>query len=193
MAREDIDILSNLLVTDKTLDDHGIFLLRDEIDTDNTSEAIEFILLHNLKERKERLKALTIIVNSHGGDLSAAFALIDIMKGSKIPVHTVGLGQVSSAGLLIFMAGERGFRTITPNTSVLSHQFSWGSAGKEHELLAIIKEFNLTSKRMLDHYMKCTGLTERKVKELLMPPEDVYLSAEEAVKLKIADRVAYIS
>lgn len=191
MAKDDLDLGSYF--GDKGLDEHGIFILSGEVDIDNTTDAIEFILKHNLRERKERVKNLTLLINSPGGDLSAAFALIDIMRGSKIPVHTLGLGQISSAGLLIFMAGAKGHRTITPNTSILSHQFSWGSEGKEHELIAIIKEFTLTSKRMLEHYMKCTGMNEKKVKEVLMPPQDVYLGADEAVQYKIADQVAYLS
>jgi ATP-dependent Clp protease protease subunit len=172
-----------------TIDDHGIFILSSEITTENTSDAIEFILEKNLCSTKQRLENLTIIINSEGGDLTGAFALIDIMQGSRIPVHTLGLGQISSAGLLIFMAGKKGFRTITPNTSILSHQYSWGSNGKEHELVAIVKEFTLTGKRMLNHYMKCTGMTEKKVKEILMPSSDVYLDAPEAVKYNIADKV----
>jgi ATP-dependent Clp protease protease subunit len=172
-----------------TIYDHGIFILSDEITSTNTSDAIEFILEKSLSPKKDRLQNLTIMINSEGGDLAAAFALIDIMQGSRIPVHTLGLGQISSAGLLIFMAGAKGHRTITPNTSILSHQFSWGSQGKEHELIAVIKEFNLTSKRMLNHYTKCTGLNEKKIKEILMPPQDVYLDADEAVKYNIADKV----
>lgn len=172
-----------------TIYDHGIFILSDEITSTNTSDAIEFILEKSLSPKQDRLQNLTIMINSEGGDLAAAFALIDIMQGSRIPVHTLGLGQISSAGLLIFMAGAKGRRTITPNTSILSHQFSWGSQGKEHELIAVIKEFNLTSKRMLNHYTKCTGLNEKKIKEILMPPQDVYLDADEAVKYNIADKV----
>jgi ATP-dependent Clp protease protease subunit len=174
---------------EQTLEDHGIFILSDEISSTNTSDAIEFILKANLKKKKDAPKNLTLIVNSPGGEISAAFALIDIMQGSSIPVHTLGLGQVSSAGLLIFMAGKKDCRTLTPNTSILSHQYSWGSHGKEHELIAVIKEFNLTSKRMLNHYMKCTGMSEKKVKEILMPSSDVYLDAAEAVKYNIADKV----
>ena len=172
-----------------TIADHGIFILSDEITSTNTSDAIEFILERNLVEKKNRLENITLIVNSPGGEVTSAFALIDIMQGSRITVHTLGLGQISSAGLLIFMAGKKGFRTVTPNTSILSHQYSWGSQGKEHELVAIVKEFTLTGKRMLNHYMKCTGMTEKKVKEILMPSSDVYLDGNEAVKYNIADRV----
>jgi len=111
------------------------------------------------------------------------------MKGSKIPIHTVGLGMIASCGLLLFITGEKGHRTLTPNTSILSHQFSWGNWGKEHELFAQVIEFELSTKRMLDHYKKCTGLTEKQIREHLLPPEDVWLSAKDAKKLGICDNV----
>lgn len=174
---------------EKTLEDHGIFLLSDEIDFDNTSDAIDFILKKCLLPSKERPKHLTIIINSQGGSLSSAFALVDVMQGSRIPVHTLGLGEISSAALIIFMSGAKGHRLITPNTSIMSHQFSWGAAGKEHELIAAVKEFTLTSRRMLNHYMKTTGLDEESVKSILMPSSDVYLDSDEAVKYNIADKV----
>ena len=71
----------------------------------------------------------------------------------------------------------------------MSHQFSWGSHGKEHELFAQVKEFELSTKRMLDHYKKCTGLSEKDIRKHLLPPEDVWLSAQEAKKLGICDAV----
>ena len=92
----------------------------------------------------------------------AAFALIDTMKGSAIPIKTVGLGLIASCGILTFMSGTKGRRIITPNTSILSHQYSWGSSGKEHELFARVREFELSSERLLEHYKKCTGMSKRK-------------------------------
>ena len=172
-----------------TIGDKGIYLFAEDFDSESSSKAITFILNKNILTKKNRPENLTMIINSPGGEVASAFALIDIMKGSRIPVHTLGLGQISSCGLLTFMAGEKGHRTITPNTSILSHQFSWGSHGKEHELLAVVKEFDLTSKRMLEHYKKCTGLSEKVIKEVLMPPQDVWLSAKEAVKYGIADQI----
>jgi ATP-dependent Clp protease protease subunit len=90
------------------------------------------------------------------------------------------------------MAGTKGRRVITPNTSILSHQYSWGSRGKEHELFATMREFELSSERMLEHYKKCTGLTEKKIREVLLPAEDVWLSAEEAKKYGIADKIVEV-
>jgi ATP-dependent protease ClpP protease subunit len=42
---------------------------------------------------------------------------------------------------------------------------------------------------MIAHYRKCTGLTEKKIREVLLPPEDRWLSAEEAIKYGIADKI----
>jgi ATP-dependent Clp protease protease subunit len=111
------------------------------------------------------------------------------MRGSKIPVHTVGLGCIASAGLLTFISGAKGNRTITPNTSILSHQWSWGQVGKEHELIATMREFELTTVRMINHYKKCTGLSDKIVRERLLPPQDVWLSPQEALKYKLCDAV----
>jgi ATP-dependent Clp protease protease subunit len=129
------------------------------------------------------------MITSYGGDLSAAFSIIDVMRGSKIPVHTVGLGCIASAGLLTFISGTKGKRVITPNTSILSHQWSWGQVGKEHELIATMREFELTTIRMINHYKKCTGLSDKIIRERLLPPQDVWLSPQEALKYKLCDAV----
>ena len=159
----------------------------EDINLQVAKSCVEWIFEANFAE--ERPSLLNLLITSPGGDLTAAFALIDVIRGSAIPVRTIGLGQVSSAGLLVFTAGTKGMRVLTPNTSVLSHQYSWGAFGKEHELFATVKEFDLTTKRMIAHYRKCTGLSEIKIRETLLPPQDIWLSAEEAQKLGLCDQV----
>ena len=112
------------------------------------------------------------------------------LQGSYLPFYGVlSCARYFSAGLLIFISGVVGKRTLTPNTSILSHQFSWGSWGKEHELFAAVKEFDLTTKRMIKHYKKCTGLTDKEIRKFLLPPQDIWLDGKEAKKLGICDRV----
>jgi len=167
--------------------DNGIYLLMEDITVKSCKEVIHWILEENLKEKKKPF--LQLMITSPGGDVSACFALVDAMKGSKIPIRTIGLGLIASCGLLLFIAGEKGHRTLTPNTSILSHQWSWGSSGKEHELFATVREFELTSKRLMEHYRKCTGLTEKTIRDVLLPPQDVWLDSKEAVRYKLCDRV----
>jgi ATP-dependent Clp protease protease subunit len=159
----------------------------DDISIESVKPAVEWVLETNFSEKQPDM--MNLIITSPGGDLNAAFSLIDTMRGSAIPIRTIGLGQIASAALLIFISGAKGQRILTPNTSILSHQYTWGSFGKEHELMAQVKEFDLTSKRLINHYRKCTGLKEDVIKKFLLPPQDVWLSAEEALDLKICDVV----
>jgi ATP-dependent Clp protease protease subunit len=90
---------------------------------------------------------------------------------------------------MIFIAGTSGRRVLTPNTSILSHQFTAGHAGKAHELFATVKEFELTQQRVLALYQQCTGLDDQKIRAVLLPAQDVYLSAKEALEHRICDHV----
>jgi ATP-dependent Clp protease protease subunit len=159
-----------------------------DVTQDTMKPLIDWIIAENFNKKKKH-KELTLAICSPGGDLNACFALVDIMKGSKIPIRTIGMGMIASCGLLMFISGEKGRRILTPNTSILSHQYSWGSFGKEHELFAMVKEYDLTTDRMVNHYKKCTGLSEEEIREYLLPPHDVWLSAKEAKKLGLCDSI----
>lgn len=169
---------------------NGVVVFMGDVTVETMSPLIDWILAENYKEKKK--KELTLGICSRGGDLNACFALVDIMKGSKIPIRTVGLGMIASCGLLMFITGTKGRRVLTPNTSILSHQYSWGSIGKEHELFARVKELELTTERMINHYKKCTGLKESDIRKWLLPAHDVWLGAKEAKKLGLCDKVEQI-
>jgi len=159
-----------------------------DVTQDSVKPLIDWIIAENFNKTIKH-KELTLAICSPGGDLNACFALVDIMKGSKIPIRTIGMGLIASCGLVMFISGEKGRRILTPNTSILSHQYSWGSYGKEHELFAQVKEYDLTTTRMINHYRKCTGLSEKQIREYLLPPHDVWLSAKEAKKLGLCDSI----
>jgi ATP-dependent Clp protease protease subunit len=166
----------------------GIYYFSSEFNMNSVRDINSWILECNFQGDR-KYSNLTIIFSSYGGDLYSSFALIDMMRGSRIPIHTVGLGIIASAALMAFIAGEKGHRTITPNTSILSHQWSAGTYGKEHELVASQKQFDLTTKRMINHYRKATKLPEKTIREKLLPAQDVWLTAEEAVEFNLVDNV----
>ncbi len=170
-----------------TPEDSDIYLFMSPVNEETCRDLIAFIIGKYFDSPKA--KYLHRLIISLGGDLNSAFAVIDIIRGSPIPIRTVGLGTIASAAFAIFIAGENGHRSLTPNTSILSHQYSWGMYGKEHELFSTVKEYELTTKRMINHYKKCTGLTEKKVRDYLLPAHDVWLSATEAKKLGICDSI----
>ena len=188
LTKDDEDYIS----PGQSLLEAGMYTFMGPVDTESIKPVIEWILHANYVVKKKK-KELLLMICSEGGDVEPAFALIDVMQSSKIPIKTVGLGQIASSGLLIFLAGTPGRRLLTPNTSILSHQFSWGSDGKAHELFATVKEFELCQKRMVNHYKQATGLDEGKLKQFLLPPHDVWLSAEEALEFGICDSISQLA
>ena len=171
------------------LRDNGILMLTKEFNQDNIMPLVVQLLEWNMMPEEKAPKEIKLYINSPGGSVFSAFHLIDTMKQSRIPVSTIAMGLAASCGCLTLMAGVKGKRYVTHNTSVMSHQYSWGSKGKEHELYGIIKEFEISSSRMVDHYKKCTGKSEAYIRKNLLGATDVWLTPEEVVKHGIADSV----
>lgn len=167
------------------LENHIHFLYGD-IDEENIMETIHWITYENLKSGDYHL---TLYINSEGGSLQDAFALIDVMRKSNKPIHTVGLGSVCSSAFMIFAAGEKGNRIISPIATAMCHQYTDGLTGKYHDIRATAKEHDLINKRMIDMLKEFTGLDTNTIKKKLLPPSDVYFTAEELVALGVADRI----
>lgn len=157
------------------------------IDESTIDAAIRWLIYENIENSTP--KTLSLYINSPGGSLCDAFALIDMMQNSKHNIRTVGMGNVMSAAFLIFAAGTRGQRYIAKNTSILCHQFSEDVEGKFHDIKAQMRESENMNKRMVEILRECTDLSTRDIKTKLLPPSDVWLSVEEVVKLGVADHI----
>lgn len=169
--------------------ENGVLFMDKEFNQENCMPLVRMIMEYNMMPEEQRPEVIRLYINSPGGAVHSAFHLIDTIKQSAIPVHTIGMGLIASCGVLLMMSGEKGHRYVTQNTSVMSHQYSWGSRGKEHELMSIVKEFELSTDRMMDHYKKCTGKSEKYIREFLLPESDCWLTSEETVKHGIADHI----
>ncbi len=166
--------------------DNSIHFLVGEINEESVSECIKWIVYENLDSKE---KILTLYVNSTGGDLYQAFALIDIMQSSKHSVRTIAVGSIMSAAFLIFTAGAKGERYLAANTGIMCHQFSGSADAKYHDLKAEMKENEMLNQKMINILKDATGLTPSKIKSKLLPASDVYLTAQEALDFGIADQL----
>lgn len=166
--------------------DNSIHFLTGEITEESVSECIKWIVYENLDSKE---KILTLYVNSTGGDLYQAFALIDIMQSSKHSVRTIAVGSIMSAAFLIFTAGAKGERYLAANTGIMCHQFSGSADAKYHDLKAEMKENELLNQKMVNILKEATGLSPSRIKSKLLPASDVYLTAQEALDLGIADQL----
>ena len=169
----------------KLLSSH-IHFLYGEITESNIMDAIKWITYENIMPEK---KELTLFINSDGGNLQDAFALIEVMQKSKHVIRTVGIGSICSAAFLIFATGTKGYREIGATTSIMCHQFSDDYTGKYHDIKAAAKENELVNARMVDLLASVTDLQPRAIKTKLLPPSDVWFTAEEIVELGVADKI----
>lgn len=165
----------------------GILYLFGEVSISSSQDLIKEII--NINQKRE-VDFIQLLINSPGGTSAGGWALIDIMRWSRIPIYTTGLGMLASMGLMVFMAGSKGRRVLTPRTSILSHRYGHVKAGSHSDLIAWRKEEDLEYNRLISHYLEFSTLKDRKeVEERLLRESDTWLSAEEALQFGIADRI----
>lgn len=162
------------------------YLLYGDIEDENIEKACQWIMEANLENKHPNLH---LIINSVGGSLTSAWSLIDFMSTSRIPISTYGLGQSASAALLILMSGKKGSRYASENLSLMSHQFAGGLDDSYHNINSMQNEFKNAHERYLNHYIKCTGLSNKKVTKKLLSPTNTWLTAKEALEYNLVDEI----
>jgi len=137
-------------------------------------------------------RSIEIYLSTHGGTASDMFSIIDIMesiKQSTCDIETIGLGKVMSAGVPILAAGTPGKRKIGKNCRVMLHSVMAGTGGTIFSMENELEEI----KWIQESYIKClsgyTKMTPSKIKRILKTQKDTYFSAEEAIKMGIADEI----
>jgi ATP-dependent Clp protease protease subunit len=163
-------------------------MITGDIDDDNIDKAIRWLLYENLNGEGTG-KVLTLYINSTGGSLTDAFALIDVMRASPFVVRTIGIGNVMSSAFMIFASGDKGHRYISKNTSSMCHQFTDSMDNKYHDIKAAMKETEFLNERMISVLMETTGLVRSKIKSKLLGPSDIYLTADEMIEYGVADHI----
>jgi len=130
-------------------------------------------------------------ISTYGGSAMDMFAVYDVMRmmREECDITTFGLGKVMSAGVLLLAAGTKGKRKIGANCRVMLHSVIGGSQGPIHSLENEMDEIRWIQ----DQHVKClveeTNMSSKHLKKLLARKVNVYLTAEEAVELGIADEV----
>ena len=135
---------------------------------------------------------IKMFVSTHGGTASDMFSIIDVMetiKDNTCDIETVGIGKVMSAGVPILAAGTKGKRKIGKNCRIMLHNVMAGFDGTIFNMENELKEIKWIQDRYIQTLAHYSKLTKKKIKKMLKSQRDIYISAEEAVKLGIADEI----
>ena len=142
-------------------------------------------------EKVELTEPISLYISSHGGQATEMFAVYDVMRviRERTPIHTVGIGKVMSAGVLLLAAGTKGERRIGKNCRVMLHGVQSGQHGNLSDLENEMAEAKWTQDTLVNCLTKETKMTKKYLKKILAKRMNIYFIAEEAVELGIADEI----
>ena len=132
-------------------------------------------------------KDIFFYINSPGGSVSAGLAIYDTMQFVKPDVSTLCVGQAASMGALLLGAGAKDKRFCLPNSRVLIHQPMGGFQGQASDIEIHAKEILYLRKQLNEIMAKHTGKSVEQISH--DTDRDNFLSADEAVKYGLVDRV----
>jgi ATP-dependent Clp protease protease subunit len=132
-------------------------------------------------------KDITLYVHSPGGHVTAGLAIYDTMQYVKPDVSTVCVGIAASMGAVLLAGGAKGKRFCLPHSEVMIHQ-PWGGTEGQASDIQIAAEHIIQTKNTLNNILaKHSGQKLNIIEK--STDRDKYLSAEDAKKFGLIDRV----
>lgn len=126
-----------------------------------------------------------LIIQSPGGQVSAALAILDVMNTCGADVFTYVIGEAASAAALLASAGKRRF--ISENSEMLIHQPLGGSSGQASDIERAAKHILKIKKKIHTILAENTGQSYEKICEDC--DRDYYLDAYESIAYGLVDEL----
>ena len=127
-------------------------------------------------ESEDPDKDISLYINSPGGSVSAGLAIYDTMQYIRPNVSTICL-----------TAGADGKRLALPNAKIMIHQPMGGMQGQASDIEIHAKEILKTREKLNEILAKHTRQPLDKIEA--DTDRDYYMSAEEALKYGIVDKI----
>lgn len=181
--------VENLQLPDPTHYDDRIIWIDDEITT-MTLEYAKMIMQWNSEDKKnnipvEERKPIKVIFFSPGGDLEVNNCLVDTIQLSQTKVIGINVGMAASSGCFIYLACHERF--TFPTAEFLIHKGAGQFAGTYNDVVAAILNYQRQIEELGDFVLSRTKIPEDVFNENF--ENDWYLSAKEAIKYGVADKI----
>ena len=161
-----------------------IIFLGGEIHDGMANAIIAQLLFLDSQNSKEDIK---LYINSPGGSVTAGLAIYDTMQFIEPAVSTICIGMAASMASVLLAAGEKGKRFCLPNSEVMIHQVMGGAQGQASDIQIHAEHIVKMKKRLNEILAKHSGQSIEKVEK--DADRDYFMSAEEAVKYGLVDKV----
>lgn len=173
------DIFSRLL-------NDRIVMLNEPVDSESASLVVAQMLF---LESADCDKDIQFYINSPGGSVTDAFAILDTMNYVKCDVSTICIGMAASAASLLLVAGAKGKRFALQNSEVLIHQpsISGGLQGQATDIKIHSDWMDKTKRKLNRIFSDLTGQPFEKIEQDM--ERDHYMTAEEARNYGIVDNI----
>ncbi len=161
-----------------------IIFLGDPIDDNLANSVIAQLLFLDSEDNKKDIK---LYVNTPGGLVTSGMAIYDTMQYVKCDVVTICVGMAASMGAVLLAAGTKGKRFILPNAEVMIHQIMGGAEGQATDIKIRAEHILRLRDRLNKILAKHTSQELSKIEK--DTDRDNFMTAEEAVKYGIADKI----
>ena len=157
---------------------------------DVNEHTISHVIVQLLQLANQNHKPIHLVISTYGGSVDEMFSLYDTIKFLPCPVHTIALGKVMSAGVLLLASGVKGKRLIGRSARIMIHPVSGGLYGNVFEALNEVKEHQRLQELMADALQRETKMTREDVDKFMKAGHDCYITPEEAIRLGIVDSIS---
>lgn len=180
-----ISIDNRIKFRENDLFDPPIIIRINEFEEDVVQEfAKDVSKAHSLKQ-----PFIPIIVDSLGGNIYELLGMISEIKNSKIPIITICESKAMSCGAVLFSCGTQ--RYVSPYATLLIHDLSAGSHGKNEEIKSDSTEFDRLNKLVYHMMAENCGKPKNYFLDIIHKKShaDWYITAKEALKHKLATKM----
>lgn len=130
-------------------------------------------------------KALTVRINSYGGEVAEGLAIYNLLKSYEGEVTTICDGFACSAASVVFMAGAK---RIMPRSSLLMIHNAWTwASGDADDLRKAAEDLEKITEPSVQIYLANSNLEEETIRTMM--DEETWITADEAYEYGMATAV----
>lgn len=164
-----------------------VYWVDQEIDS-SLLDLVKMIMRCNKEDKgkpvEERMP-IKVFIDSPGGDVLALWTVINAIKISKTPVHTINYCTAFSAAADLLVAGHK--RYALPGTNAMVHSGSCVYGGTMEQAESMKKHFDKLGKKVTDYFLSRTKVDSKAFKK--KAPADWYFDEQDMLDNGLIDEI----